>query len=139
MSCLISRITCTRETSATKRSLRYFTFSGAAERTAPVLHFIYSFGRLFGHTDNCILVCKVIASFYWIEGMFLIVIICASRVISQRGVNSSLCGNGMRADWVYLRDNGNLNIMAIKFNRCPETRQPTTSYYHIMVDHKNPF
>src|SRR3989338_8872573 len=139
MTCLISRITCTRETSATKWSLRYFTFGSATERTAPVLHFIYSFGRLFGHTNNGVLVCQVIASLYCIEGVFLIVIISAPRVIPQRGVNSALRGNGMRPNGVYLRDNGNLNIMAIQFNRCPETRQPTTSYYHIMVNHKNPF
>src|SRR3990167_3193899 len=133
MSCLISRITCTRETSAAKRSLRYFTFGGATERTAPVLHFIYSFSRLFCHTDNCILVCKVIAPFYCIEGMFLIVIISASWMVSQRCINPTLCSNGVWAEGMNLRDDGYFYIMAIEFNRCPETRQPTTNYYHIMV------
>ena len=53
-----------------------------------MFHFDDTLGGVFGHTDNGVLVCKVVTSFDSVKGVLLPIIAAATGMITQRRVNS---------------------------------------------------
>ena len=108
----------------------------AAEGAAPVVHLVDDVGGVTAEHGGGVLVGQVVGSFDRVEGVLLRGVVVAFGVVGQGGVDASLRGPRMAARRVDLREDGDVDALALRLDGRPQTGETATDDDELVVDHR---
>jgi hypothetical protein len=108
------------KTGAAKGPLSNLSILCPGEQGAPVFHFNNSLNSLPTHDLNSVLVRKIVASFNGIKRVIFPGVICGGRDIVKSGIDPALSGDGVGAERVNLREDGDVSAGLLSFDGRPQ-------------------